>query len=76
MGGKKGRKRRERNQDWTCAPKKRAVKEEKVLHLGSPLMDRDQPGEGALEPLGGEHSNWFVVGKVENDLHRWSGLPP
>ena len=26
---KKGKKRRERNQDWTCAPKKRAVKEER-----------------------------------------------
>ena len=52
MGGKKG-KRRERNQDWTCAPKKRAVKGGKVLHLGSPLMDREISLErgsfGALE---------------------------
>lgn len=40
-------------------------------------MDREISLErGELWSLGGEHSNWFVVGKVENDLYRWSGLPP
>lgn len=42
----------------------------------SPHGQRYQPGEGELWSLGGEHSNWFVVGKVENDLYRWSGPPP
>lgn len=49
---KKGKKRRERNQDWTCAQEE-SCKGGKVLHLGSPLMDRNISLErgsfGALE---------------------------
>ena len=37
---------------------------------GSDWMERD------IQSLGGEHSNWFVEGKMESNLHRRSASLP
>ena len=52
-----------------------AVKKERFPHL---FLTAGRPAwmEGELQSLGGEHSNRFVGGKRESNLHRRLALPP
>ena len=72
---KKERKKKKKGIRMGPVPQGGSCEGGKVLHPGkSPHQRGDQPGwRGSL---GGEHSNRFVEGKMESDLHRWSVSPP
>ena len=46
------------------------MKEERFPQLSKCGEIRPDWTEQKLQNLGGEHSNWFVEGKMESDLHR------
>ena len=73
---KKGRKGGKEIRTGPVPPRRELWRRKGSAPRKSPPGQRDQPGEGELRSLGGEHSSGFVIGKMEGDLHRWPGPPP
>ena len=71
--GKKKKREREKGIRTGPAPQRRSRERGKVCvpwEVPS-LAGQSARMEGELWSLRGEHSNWFMEGKAERDLHRW-----